>query len=119
MCRDARLPGVDHYGCQTLQQCRGRWVAQCTAEEMSRNNLADHFAYEKRSPLSNQNTPLVSPGKQWASLSAIFHALTTHPQKNELFSEYLLACCFLIEGCAVPGSQVKGESQRPIAFHVK
>ena len=36
----AKLPGVDHYGCQTLQQSRGSWVAQCTPEEMSRNNLA-------------------------------------------------------------------------------
>ena len=40
MCWNAKLPGVDHHGCQTLQQCRGRWVAQCTAQEMSRNNLA-------------------------------------------------------------------------------
>ena len=31
---------------------------------------------------------------RWASLSFIFHVLTTHPQKNKLFSGYLVACCF-------------------------
>ena len=40
MCWDANVPGVDDYGCQTLQQCTGRWVARCIAEEMSRKNLA-------------------------------------------------------------------------------
>ena len=40
MCWDANVPGVDDHGCQTLQQCTGRWVALCSAEEMSRKNLA-------------------------------------------------------------------------------
>ena len=40
ICWDANVPRVDDYGCQTLQQCTGRWVAFCSAEQMSRKTLA-------------------------------------------------------------------------------
>ena len=105
MCWDANVPGFDDYGCRTLQQCTGGWVARCIAEEMSTKTWLGHSTSEKRSPLSNHDTLLVWTGKQWGSLSFFFHIPTTHPQKNMLSSGKLLARQFLkgVCACLVPG----------------
>ena len=44
------------------------------------------------------------------------HVLTTHPQKNKLFSGYLLACCFLTEGCVYLVRKRKSGSQKPFVW---
>ena len=60
----------------------------------------DHSAFEKRSPLSHHDTLVPWTGKQWGSLSFLFHVMTTHQQKDTLLSGKLLARQFLKGLCA-------------------
>ena len=79
---NAGFSGVDHYGWQTLQhrhvggtmhcrrnaqkktvkQSRGSWVAQCTPEEMSRNNLAGCSPFLKPETLVPRKHAIVHMG---------------------------------------------------------
>ena len=114
---DAKLPGSDHYGCQTLQQCRGWWVDN--ALHKKRGEKPGYITLRlQRGPYPATRTHCLCRQADIGHhdhLSSMHlpHTRKKNKQKNKWFSQSRMR---------VPGSQVKGgisafRSSYTITFH--